>query len=72
MIGERLTDKLSAWYPDLFEAASVHAGCYVGHPDVQESILLERNLHEKIGNLVVQVQFITLPEVEDACVGVAA
>lgn len=72
MTGERLTDKLSAWYPDLFEYASVHASCYAGHPEAQDSILFERDLHGKIGNLVAQVQFVTLPEVEDTCERVAA
>ncbi|MBP7858074.1 MAG: hypothetical protein WAW63_05120 [Candidatus Saccharimonadales bacterium] len=72
MTGESLTDKLSGWYPDLFEPASVHADCYVGYPDVQKSILLERDLHEKIGNLVARIQFVTLSELEETYEGLAA
>lgn len=72
MTGERLTDKLSVWYPDLFEAASMHASYYDGYPETQDSILFERDLHEKIGNLVAQVQFVTLQEVQDSCEEVAA
>lgn len=57
-----LTARLESWYPDLFDPATVHAEDYVGYPEVQNSILLERDLRSSIGNLVARAQFVALEE----------
>ena len=62
MTHESLTARLESWYPDLFDPATTHADAYTGYPDVQKSILLERDLRNSIGNLIVRAQFVTLEE----------
>ncbi len=69
-MGENLTSKLLGWYPDLFEPATMHAEDYVGYPDVQSSILFERDLCERIGNFPVQYMFVVIETPNDG--GVAS
>jgi hypothetical protein len=68
-MGNNLTEQLRDRYPGLFEPATAHAADYAGYPDVQNSILLERDarilggdLRGSIGNLVTRTQFVTLEE----------
>jgi hypothetical protein len=64
-MGENLTSKLLGWYPDLFEPATMHAEDYVGYPDVQSSILFERDLRERIGNLPMLLTFVVVETPDD-------
>ncbi len=54
---ERLTDRLKAQYPDLFDVATMHSEHYIGYPAVQDSILLERDVRAAIGNVPMRVVF---------------